>query len=103
MVLLLDAHRRAYNGSQQACKKIVKLLGVANVKSFFQQEYTSDDRLTLMVHQQVQKCLAAGGGGVPSTEARRMPTSIWSRVGVILEVPADLTVPSRSGGWWIAL
>ena len=70
MVLLLDAHRRAYNGSQQACKKIVKLLGVANVKSSFQQEYMSDGRLTLMLHQQVQKCLAVGGGGpVDGSEA----------------------------------
>ena len=51
--------------------------------------------MTLQPHQQAQARLSTGARrlGLPSAEARRMSTSIVSKVGILPEVLADLTGP----------
>ena len=68
--LSLESCRRANNGAQWACKKILELPGAAEAQSFFQ-EGGGDDRLTLQPHQQTQVRLSTGAGGLglPSAEA----------------------------------
>ena len=69
-------------------------IGSGEAQSFVQQG-CPDNRLVLQPHQQAQARLSIGaaGLGLPSMEARRMPASIWSRVGILPEVLADLTGP----------
>ena len=75
-------------------EKILGIPGAVGAQPYFQ-EGCPDSHLTLKHHQQAQARLSteAGRFGLPSTEARRMPVSIGSRVGTLPEVLADLTGP----------
>ena len=90
--LSLEACRRADNGSQWAYENILELPRAAEAQSFLQ-EGCPGNQLTLNPRQQAQARLptGAGGLGLSLTVARRMSTSIGSRVGTLPEVLADLT------------
>ena len=60
--LSLEAYKRADNGAQWACEKIIELTGATEEQSFVQ-EGCPDSELTFQPHQQVQARLSTEAGG----------------------------------------
>ena len=92
--LSLEACRRAETGAQWAYVHILEIPRAAEAQSFPQGGCPGNE-LTLNPHKQAQTRLFADaeGLGLQSMVARRMSTSIGSRVGTLPEVQADLTGP----------
>ena len=73
-------------------EKLLDIPGAAEESSFFA-DGCPTNMLTLQPHQQARASLSAGAGGfgLSSADARRMPVSVGSLVATVPEVLADLS------------
>ena len=89
--LSLAACKKADSNALWMLEKLLDLPGAAEESSFFA-DGCPTNMLTLQPHQQAQASLytGAGGFGLSSAEAQRMPASVGSLVATVPEVLANL-------------